>query len=221
VKLAFFSLGLCAFGVVAAACTVSANVGELEALPEGGANSGEAGVLGDATPSPDGSLASSSDAGAPDGSPDPTPIDAGCGVAFAHATTSGFVDIQVINGPPPNANGGTIVLGTYVLITMRSYFAMHTGTMQVRETIRVRGSVTAGAVDTLTEARSATGTFATYPLHGETFTWQRGGATPAFFITPECPKKDFQKTGTFKSEADTLMIFDDETGFERVYRRVP
>ena len=199
---------------VVVACTVSANVGDL----------GGGGVLdaaGDAPPDSDGGLDAladspvTSDGGA---DADPAPIDAGCGVTFGQR--GGFVDVGIVMGPTPNLSGGTIVAGLYELTAMRVYFTgAESGTMQVRETMRVRGSSTAGAFDRLTEAQSATGSFQAYPLHGETHTFQTG-AGPGIFVKPECPTEDFETSGRFDAKGDTLTLFDDLEFIERVYRRV-
>jgi hypothetical protein len=102
---------------------------------------------------------------------------------------------------------------------MRVYYGGQSGTMEVRETIRIHGSSSAGTIDRLTEARNASGTFQTYPLHGETTTYQTG-AGPAFFVTPECPTPSFQSTSEYGVGTDTLTLFDDADGIERVYQRV-
>ena len=201
---------------VAIACTVSANVGDL----------GGGGVLdaaGDAPPGSDGGLTDALAAdsavngeGGPDA--DPAPIDAGCGVTFGHR--GGFVDVGIVMGPTPNLTGGTIVAGMYELTALRVYFTgAESGTMQVRETMRVRGSTTAGAFDRLTEAQNATGSFHAYPLHGETHTFQTG-AGPGIFVKPECPTEDFETSGRFDAKGDTLTLFDSFELVERVYRRV-
>jgi hypothetical protein len=197
-------------GVIA--CTVSANVGDLSA-----------------TPAESGSDAPATDSPAADGAPNDgatsdaeasIPIDAGCGVDFAHEGTS--VDVQVQMASPPQFTGGTIVPGIYVLTAQNVYYAGTTGTVRIRETMRLRGSATAGAIERLTEAEKPSGSFKAYPLHGETITWFAPSAPngPSFFLTPECPKKSFQGTGEFSAVGDTLTLFDAKDAVERVYHRV-
>jgi hypothetical protein len=200
---------LIAFVVGALACTVGANVGDLDALPSedgGSTNASEAGT-NDAAGQADVSTADV-----------PEAIDAGCGVDFAQQAN--FVDVGVVQGPTPDLFGGAIAPGIYELTAMRVYFGPSTGTMQVRETIRVRGSATAGAFDVLTEARAATGTFQSYALHGETITWQVG-AGPVMFLASECPTVRPEQGGRFDVKGDTLTLFDDMEAIERVYRRIP
>lgn len=196
------------------ACTVSANVGDL----------GGGGVLdasGDAPTSSDGGMTDAPEDPPPlDGGADgdPIAIDAGCGVSFAQR--GAFVDVGIVQGPTPSLSGGAIASGLYELTAMRVYFdGSQSGTMQVRETMRVRGSPSAGAFDRLTEARNATGSFQAYPLHGATITFL-AGAGPTIFVTPECPKKDFETGARFDAKGDTLTLFDDATWTERVYRKI-
>ena len=214
-NLGLLPLALLVLPMAAIACTVSANVGDL----------GGGGIVDAA-----GDVPESSDAGPSDGhvdpapehdggaDADPTPIDAGCGVAFAQRGS--FVDVGIIQGPPPLLNGGTIAAGLYALTAMRVYYdGSQSGTMQVRETLRVRGSTTAGTFDRLTEARNASGSFVAHPLHGETITFQTA-AGPTIFVKPECPKPDFETGDRFDVQGDTLILFDESTWTERVYRRV-
>jgi hypothetical protein len=200
-------LALTALPFASLACTVRANVGALDAVAADGGT--EASIPHDARvdPTPD---ASTNDASTP-------PLDAGCGVTFPQEAS--FVDVAASAGVPPSYAGGTIVLGTYELVEMRFFAAGVTGTMQVRETIVVRGSPQQGAIDRLTEARNPTGTFAAYPLHGETSTWEAPNAS-FFFETPECPAKDFNRTGRYEATSQTLTIFDDQDVVERKYRRI-
>jgi hypothetical protein len=196
------------------ACTVSANVGDLggggvldAADDSSSANDGGTEPRLDSSPA--------NDAGA-DG--DPVPLDAGCGVSFPQRGS--FIDVGIVQGPTPSLSGGNIVPGLYELTAMRVYFdGSQSGTMRVRETMRVRGSAAAGAFDRLTEARDATGSFQAYPLHGETLTYEKA-AGPGIWLTPECPTKDFQTSNRFDMKGDTLILFDDLEFVERVYRRV-
>ncbi len=203
------------------ACTVTASVGDLDAPASVGDLDAPAGDAGSDVASVDGNQSdredtgpSTSDTGTPDA---PATIDAGCGVIFAQEAS--FIDIGLVQGPTPNLMGGAVVTGLYELIAMRVYFGPHEGTMQVRETMRVRGSTTAGAFDRLTEARAATGTFVAYPIHGETITWNTG-AGPAIFQSPECPVRSFESPHRFGVSGDTLTLFDDQDAIERVYRRI-
>lgn len=192
----------------ALACTTTANVGDLsKSDPEAGApgRDGEA---------PD---ASSSDAPSSDGDGGLPSVDRGCGVTFAQEAT--FIDIQVNNGSPPPHLGGTVVPGTYVLTAISVYYAGATGTARVRETMVVRGSAQVGTLDVLTETKDATGSFKNATLHGESTQFDAPGGS-AFFMTPQCPKKSFETTGAHSAQADTLLIFDDQAGFERTYRRL-
>lgn len=192
------------------ACVVTADVGDLGATPSDagpGSSDGATPIGSDAGPPPD----AATDATTP-------PVDAGCGVAFAQEAS--FVDVQVVQGPTPFFNGGTIVPGTYALTSFRDYYPNRQGTLQVRETMVVRGSSTVGVLERLTEARSASGSFEAYPLHGETTTYDASGNTPGILTTPECPTKGFQGTGTFQSGVDTLSLWDDSAQIERVYRRL-
>lgn len=211
----------CAPALISIACTVGANVGDLGGTAADGATAegGTSADAGDAA-TPGGDDGSSSSDGSKLDTNAP-PIDAGCGVTFGHAATAAWIDVQIINGPTPNLSGGTIVQGTYALTAMRVYFGGQTGTMKIRETIRIRGSSSDGTFDVLTEAQNATGTFNGYPLHGETINFTVAGSTPGLFTTPECPKKDFQVNGRFDVKGDVLTWLDDERVIERVYTRVP
>ncbi|MCW5832428.1 MAG: hypothetical protein KIS78_08320 [Labilithrix sp.] len=196
----------------AIACTVGANVGELGASASDAGEDGSAATDGELVTEADAST-SIVDAGR-DAEP---PIDAGCGVSFGQR--GDFVDVGVVMGPPPNLNGGPIAAGLYELTALRVYFGAETGTMQVRETMRVRGSTTAGAFDRLTEARNAVGSFEAYPLRGETHTFEVG-AGPTIFVAPECPAPDLEHGTRFDVTGTTFTLFDDVTATERVYRRV-
>ncbi len=197
-------------GVIA--CTVSANVGDLSATSaESGSDAPANDGGADAFPPSD---AEAEDAA--DGSDAPL-LEAGCGVTLAQEAS--FVDVQVQMTGPPNFVGGTIVPGIYVLTAMNVYFAGTTGTVRVRETMRVRGTSPAGAFDRLTEAQNPSGSFMGYPLHGETSTW-RAPNGPIFFQTPECPTKSFEGTGNFTAQGTTLSVFDGQRSVERVYRRL-
>ena len=203
-------LGFAPFVCVALACSVNANVGALEALADASGAGFDAGPGADAQ------------GGTTDASPEADatstpPIDAGCNVTFPQEAS--FVDVAVTMGVPPSYEGGAITLGTYRLVAMRVFVAGTTGTMQVRETIVVRGGAKAGAIDRLTEARSATGSFTGYPLHGETSTWEAPSG-PFFLQTPECPTKAFQRTGRYQATGGTLALFDDADGIERTYERI-
>ncbi len=189
-------------------CVVTADVGGLEAPADAGP--------ADGAPSPDPAEASPPPL---DGGADALPlVDHGCGVTFAQE--GAFVDVQVVVGPSPFLRGGTLVPGTYALVSRRDFYPNRQGTMQLRETMVVRGSASAGAFDVLTEARNATGSFKAYALHGETITYDTGGGTPAMFTTEECPQKDFQRTGTFEAGGDTLVLWDDSEQIERTYHRM-
>lgn len=189
------------------ACTVSANVGGLDVDSRDAA---------EASSPNDASSDAPADAPAEEDVADATAFDAGCGIAFPQEAS--FVDVAVTTAVPPSYGGGTIAPGTYALVAMRAFMAGTTGTMQVRETMVLRGSAEAGARERLTEARNATGSFKAYPLHGETSTWQAPSG-PSFFETPECPTKSFQTTGRYEASGDTLAIFDDVNVIERTYRR--
>jgi hypothetical protein len=193
----------------AIACTVSSNVGDLSAA----VNESGSEAASDAASS-DGALedspASNADAD--------LPLDAGCGVGFAQQGT--FVDVQVRTGVQPSFAGGTIVPGMYVLTALDIFYSGNTGTMQIRETMRVRGTNPAGTFDLLTEARNPSGSFTGYPLHGETITWNAPNAS-IFFQTPECPAAMPEGTGNFSAQGESLTVFDAQEGIVRTYRRLP
>lgn len=199
-------------GLVLFACTVRANVGALD--PDAAQTPADASTSdvapGDAQPDDASTTTDARDSGE-------TGVDAGCGVTFPQEAS--FVDAAVTVGVPPSYAGGTIALGTYALVGMRFFSSANSGTMQVRETIVVRGAPAAGAIDRLNEARNATGTFEAYPLHGETVTWEAPNAS--FFLeAPECPQKDFQRTGQYEATPQTLTIFSDRDVVERKYQRI-
>lgn len=197
-----------------------ADVGDVDG-PDAGRDPKDA--SGDVSSSGDDAPISSKDAGtenldASDGEEPAPAADAGCGVTLVQQAK--FVDAEVVPGPTPDLKGGAFVPGTYTLVAMRIYGAGESGTMQVRETMRVRGSSTNGAFDRLTEARNATGSFEAYPLHGETITWDVS-AGPSYFETTECPKKFGDRSGRFEASNDTLTLFDNIDWIERVYQRLP
>lgn len=194
------------------ACTVSANVGDLDrAVGDGGT---------EASPESDAAGAEGSDAAADAKEPiahSADVVDGGCGVVLPQHGK--LVDIALVNGPPPShSSEGTLTPGVYELTAVRVYFSGKSGTMSVRETMRVRGSSAAGTFERLMEAKNASGTFEAYPQHGERATFEVQG--PALFVTPECPKDDFERISHFSSVGDTLSVFDNSTSEERVYRRV-
>lgn len=198
--------------LAAFACTVSANVGDLDRAPvDGGAETTEErdangnDVDGAKTPQ--------------DAEDEPVlgAVDGGCGVVLPPAEK--FLDIEVVNDrPPPNPMGGTIAPGVYELVALRYYFSGKSGTMAIRETMRVRGSASAGTFERLVEAKNASGSFKPFALHGETDTFEVQG--PVLFVTPECPKEGFEDAREVGTSADALTIFDTSAGEERVYRRI-
>lgn len=207
--------GFVLFVLAAPACTVSANVGDLDAVPDAASD----GATSDAPT--DGSTEGARDALGADALDDAVgTIDAGCGVDFP--PQGGFIDVAPVQSNPPSYTGGAVVPGLYVLEAMRVYAASPLqGTMQVRERLRVRGSTTGGAFDVVTEARAPTGTFEAYPLHGETTQWT-AGAGPVLFTTRECPAETFpDHLMNFQTDGLTLTITDPGLALERVYRRTP
>lgn len=204
----FWLLPLAAF-----ACTVRANVGDLDRpTNDGGVESSE----------PDGNASRDasderSEAARDASEPEATVIDGGCGVVLPQQGK--FFDIQLeTHAQPPFPKGGTLTPGVYELTAQRYYYSGDTGTMAVRETMRVRGSSSAGTLERLIEAKNASGTFEAYPLHGETSTFVIHGQT--IFITPECPSEDLERSLTFGVTGDSLTLFDSSTFEERVYRRI-
>jgi hypothetical protein len=207
-----------------AACTVSANVGELDpsASGDGGDASNNNNIIDGAGGGDDDHASTPSDGNTNADVTSPITIDAGCGVTFAQAASASFIDIQIINGAIPDPQGGTIVQGMYALTTMRVYFTGNqSGTMQIKETINIRGSSSDGTFDVLTEAQNPSGSFTAYPLHGETITFSVQGMTPEVLTAHECPTKDQNNQNRFEAQGNTLTLFDDMNQIERIYQRVP
>ncbi len=199
------------------ACIVRADVGDIDG-PDSGAPDDPEDASATDTTAPSKDAGNTSDVDANDaGNLDPI-VDAGCGVTFAQQAD--FIDVQVVQGSTPSLKGGSFTPGIYALVAMRGYGSDKSGTMQVRETMRVRGSATNGAFDRLTEARNATGSFEAYPLHGETIVWDVLGGT-SYFETMECPKSFGDKSARFEASEDTLTLFDNADWIERVYQRLP
>jgi hypothetical protein len=207
----FLSFSALALATASAfACTTTANVGDLTTT----ASDAEAGPL-----PTDGGVAEAAPSDAPvsDAPIDAGPVvDAGCGVKLSQEAS--FIDIQVQNGGPSWAGGGSIVPGTYALTGMKVYYTGTTGTARVRETMLVRGSPTIGTLDVLTETESATGSFKNATLHGESTDYNAPG--DAFFFTPKCPKSDFEMTGRHLAQGTTLILYDASNGIERTYLRL-
>lgn len=205
------------FPLIVAACTVSANVGDLDAIPS---EDGTDAASPDAPVAPGAPV---TDAGPDSGRSSPPSFEAGCGVTFVQQGT--FFDVEVVHGVSPFLSGGAIVPGTYALVAMRVYDPEATGTMQIAETLRVRGSSSAGTLELLTESRSASGTFRAHPLRGERSTFEAAHASdvgdPSIFLTPECPTRDFGQFHRFGTNGDELTFFSEEAMIERVYRRIP
>ena len=201
-----------ALGVIA--CMVTANVGtELSAMPAESGSDGPPPANDGATPDVAIVDGATSDA---DGTAQPPPVDAGCDVSFAQEAT--FVNAQALPGVPPSYVGGTIVAGTYVLTAMNAYNVHTAGTVQIRETLRVRGPGLMGAFDRLTEAQNASGPFSASALHGESSTWRTPGAS-FFFETPQCPAQGLERHGEFTTQGDTLRVIDLDNLVERIYQR--
>lgn len=191
-------------------CMVTANVGaDMSAtLVESGSNEAANDADSDGA-TVDGAM---SDA---DGTP--PPVDAGCDVNFPQEAT--FVNAQTHPGIPPNYVGGAIVAGTYALTAMNAYTVATAGTVQIRETLRVRGPGLTGAFDRLTEAQNPSGPFSASALHGESSSWR----TPSgsfLFETPQCPAQGLERGRQFTAQGDTLSVLDLDSLVERIYQRL-
>jgi hypothetical protein len=171
----------------------------------------------------------STDAAVPSSSssPSPSPKDGGdereasktdCRLDLPEAAE--FIDAVIVTGSPPFLEGGSIAPGLYELTAMRIYFTgAEAGTMRIRETLRVRGSTKAGALESFAEGKDATGSFTAFEPRARTMTFETG-AGPAIFMTLECPQKDYVRSNRFEATSDTLTLFESVTQTERVYRRV-
>lgn len=201
------------FPLAAIACTVSANVGDLDrSSDDGGTDAPSAEV-----PQSDGDTKDAAAPATTDDSASLEAVDGGCGVVMPQYGK--FFDIELVTkGNPPFPMGGTLQPGIYALLARRYYYSGDTGTMSVRETLRIRGSSSAGSFERLVEAKNASGSFEAYPAHGESSTFEVQG--PALIVTPECPHDDLQTTFQFETAGDGLTLFDNATSEERVYRRV-
>jgi hypothetical protein len=118
-----------------------------------------------------------------------------------------WVALAPLSATAPEATGGVIVPGTYVLKAAYLDPVFGRGTQELRETLVVVGT-SMGTYASLKERRGSTGGLTDLPARHEEGVWNEGLGS-LVLMTPRCPKEGLGNSGRYTATASTLTFHGD------------
>lgn len=140
----------------------------------------------------------------------------GCGASFAQQ--GDWITLENSTWGPEEPMGGTLVIGSYRLVSYQAPISVPLDKVTVRETLVLSGAADHGTWTRLSESRGASGSFhdrAPWGEHGDFFVYDE---LATLECSLRCPRVSIIPYA-YTAAGDTLTLVDGME--EKTYRRIP